>query len=120
MNFLIKKVFGQKPVLVLTHGAKNAFWHVARKGIKSYADSVLPRVRRPVRLDRSRCVANPVDCLQCMHACPESVFVCGPVSFRDPAKTFVQYELAVGCASFCTLCGACVAACPNKALSLEA
>jgi len=82
-----------------------------------------PGVFRPV-IDRNRCEGKQ----ECVKVCPYQVFTMGTVSpderkglsFRGKLKGFAhrwRQTFAINAAA-CQACGLCVAACPEKAITL--
>lgn len=116
---LLERIWGQRPFTVLTNWARQHKKRLVALGLKRYIRMTFPPVTRPVHIDHSRCVDNPIECLKCMHACTESIFVCSPTDYRTPDMHEFRFEVRVALPSFCTACGQCVLACPNQAISLQ-
>jgi NAD-dependent dihydropyrimidine dehydrogenase PreA subunit len=58
------------------------------------------------------------DCRACLEVCPSRVFGMAPQQKRAPGMPAGDWTVSVMTPSRCTGCGACVAACPQKAISV--
>ncbi len=74
-----------------------------------------------ITVDNSKCL-GPLDCGECLRACPMTVFITGPTKkwkFRETDRG--DYELYARYYDQCILCDKCVEVCPEEciAVSLE-
>jgi len=101
---------------------------VCRAACKKDAIRLLPRrrafrwQRRAVTPGRYKVRAqpcqNPRECRACLDACPSRVFGMTPQRARAPGVRAGDWSVRVMLPSHCTGCGACVAACPQGAITV--
>jgi len=79
-------------------------------------------------IDRTKCnysMYDPTGCKRCLTICPVSVYATRPIHKRDysiPPKERVdptKWIILPTWADWCNGCGACIEACPQKAITIK-
>ena len=85
------------------------------------ATSIKP-TKMKITIDETKCrfsLYDPKGCKKCMEICPVVVFGCVPAEERKVGVAPTIYKITVVWEELCNSCGACVKACPTKAITIE-
>ena len=71
-----------------------------------------------IEINEKKC-KSPRECLKCLQACPEGVFMNYPRQARAPGKRAGDWVIVPAMASLCTGCNVCVEICPENAVTVS-
>ena len=71
-----------------------------------------------IEINEEKC-KSPRECLKCLQACPELIFIIYPRDARAPGKRAGNWAIVPVLKSLCTGCKICEEICPEKAVTVS-
>lgn len=71
-----------------------------------------------IEINEQKCQSSR-ECLKCLQACPEGVFISYPREARAPGKSAGNWAISPLMKSLCTGCKVCEEVCPQQAVTVS-